>query len=100
MCVCVRVSVLCVCMCASVCVVYVLCAYVRVSLCVYGRGDMSLCLPPVIAYNPLVATRLVRNYRAHPSLLHVTSNLFYDDDLKGTCARIALVCCSQREARK
>lgn len=32
-------------------------------------------------YNPLVLTKLVKNYRAHPTLLNLPSRLFYDDDL-------------------
>lgn len=36
---------------------------------------------PVTKYNPLVLTKLVRNYRAHATLLTLPSSLFYDNDL-------------------
>ncbi|ODM95453.1 putative helicase Mov10l1 [Orchesella cincta] len=32
-------------------------------------------------HNPLVVTKLIKNYRAHPTLLKLPSRLFYDDDL-------------------
>lgn len=32
-------------------------------------------------YNPLVLTKLVKNYRTHSALLKLPSQLFYDDDL-------------------
>lgn len=32
-------------------------------------------------YNPLLLTKLVRNYRAHPNLLALPSKLFYDNEL-------------------
>ncbi|XP_035708851.1 RNA helicase Mov10l1-like [Folsomia candida] len=41
-------------------------------------------------YNTLVLTKLVKNYRAHESLLKLPSHLFYDDDL--------VACASQEEA--
>ena len=37
---------------------------------------------PVEKYNPLVLTKLVKNYRAHETLLKLPSKLFYDDDLE------------------
>jgi len=37
---------------------------------------------PKEKHNPLVVTKLVKNYRAHPILLKLPSTLFYDDDLQ------------------
>ncbi|CAL8083245.1 unnamed protein product [Orchesella dallaii] len=36
---------------------------------------------PKEKHNPLVVTKLIKNYRAHPTLLKLPSRLFYDDDL-------------------
>lgn len=33
-------------------------------------------------YDPNVLTKLVLNYRSHPSLLKVSNDLFYDGELK------------------
>lgn len=33
-------------------------------------------------YQPGILTKLVRNYRSHPSILKLPNQLFYDDDLK------------------
>lgn len=34
------------------------------------------------AYNPLVLTKLVRNFRSHRTLLELPNQLFYDDELQ------------------
>ncbi|ODN03133.1 putative helicase Mov10l1 [Orchesella cincta] len=41
---------------------------------------------PKEKYNPLVLTKLVKNYRAHPTLLKLPSRLFYDDDLESAAS--------------
>ena len=33
------------------------------------------------SYDPLLVTKLVDNYRSHPALLQISSQLFYDDEL-------------------
>lgn len=33
-------------------------------------------------YDPLLVTKLVNNYRSHPSLLHLPSALFYHGELR------------------
>lgn len=43
--------------------------------------DRSLDAAHLDAYNPRLITKLVRNYRSHPSLLQVPSSLFYADEL-------------------
>jgi len=49
------------------------------SLPVYSRNEEKF---PVERYNPLVLTKLVKNYRAHPTLLKLPSKLFYDYELE------------------
>ncbi len=34
------------------------------------------------SYDPLLVTKLVENYRSHPSLLHISSKLFYHNELQ------------------
>ncbi|XP_072767482.1 putative helicase mov-10-B.1 isoform X2 [Anoplolepis gracilipes] len=44
-------------------------------------------------YNPNYITKLVKNYRSHENLLHVSNKLFYEEELKfcgGTDTQIAL----------
>jgi putative helicase MOV10L1 len=33
-------------------------------------------------YDPVLCTKLIRNYRSHQDILHVSSSLFYDNELK------------------
>ena len=39
------------------------------------------------SYDPLLVTKLVENYRSHPALLKISSQLFYDDELDPKGAR-------------
>lgn len=44
-------------------------------------------------YNPNYITKLVKNYRSHENLLHVSNELFYDNELEicgGTDTQMAL----------
>ena len=45
---------------------------------VYERNEKKF---PQTKYNPAVLTKLVRSYRAHPRLLKIPSELFYNDEL-------------------
>ena len=45
----------------------------------YSRNEAKF---PIEKYNPVVLTKLVKNYRAHPTLLKLPSKLFYDDELE------------------
>lgn len=36
-------------------------------------------------YNPVIITKLLKNYRSHPSILELPNEMFYDDELE-TCA--------------
>lgn len=36
-------------------------------------------------YNPLIITKLLKNYRSHPSILELPNEMFYDDELE-SCA--------------
>uniref|UniRef100_A0A8B9GB15 RNA helicase n=1 Tax=Amazona collaria TaxID=241587 RepID=A0A8B9GB15_9PSIT len=42
------------------------------------------------AYNPLLITKLTKNYRSHPALLALPSKLFYDKELE-VCADTSIV---------
>ncbi|KAJ7309928.1 Helicase MOV-10, partial [Desmophyllum pertusum] len=33
-------------------------------------------------YNPLIITKLLKNYRSHPSILELPNKMFYDDELE------------------
>ncbi|KAK1166718.1 RNA helicase Mov10l1-like [Acipenser oxyrinchus oxyrinchus] len=50
------------------------------SLPLYSRDEKSY--GPHGAYNPLLVTKLVRNYRSHESLLELPSRLFYQRELE------------------
>ena len=47
------------------------------------------------SYDPLLVTKLVDNYRSHPALLKISSQLFYDDELdpkgKGNCPKVMIL---------
>lgn len=60
------------------------------SLPVYSRNEEKF---PVEKYNPLVLTKLVKNYRAHPDLLKIPSKLFYDDELEAAAAEETINLC-------
>jgi putative helicase MOV10L1 len=53
------------------------------SLPLYSRNETKF---PDEKYNPIVLTKLVKNYRAHPTLLKLPSKLFYDDELESAAA--------------
>lgn len=42
----------------------------------YARNDND-----AVPYNPLYVTKLVKNYRSHPSILHVSNVEFYNNEL-------------------
>lgn len=44
-------------------------------------------------YDPNVLTKLVLNYRSHPSLLKVSNDLFYDGELKVSLILICVFSC-------
>ena len=45
------------------------------------KSSISLRYPENDGYNPLLVTKLVRNYRSHPEIFQVPSRLFYHDSL-------------------
>ncbi|MGH0156260.1 UNVERIFIED_CONTAM: hypothetical protein FKN15_042012 [Acipenser sinensis] len=62
------------------------------SLPLYSRDEKSY--GPHGAYNPLLVTKLVRNYRSHESLLELPSRLFYQHELEVGATR-EVVCALQ-----
>jgi len=60
------------------------------SLPLYSRNPEKF---PTEKYNPLVLTKLVKNYRAHPTLLKLPSKLFYDDELEAAAAEESVNLC-------
>ena len=59
---------------------------------VYERNEVEF---PETKYNPAVLTKLVRSYRAHPHLLKVPSELFYNDELVSCAGQEAYEFCDK-----
>jgi len=39
-------------------------------------------------YNPLIITKLLKNYRSHPSILELPNEMFYDDELEPSADKL------------
>lgn len=50
--------------------------------------------PETECYNSRLITKLVRNFRSHPAILHISNELFYDNELTccGDKGNIQIVC--------